>query len=58
MSKDQEKRIFRYHSLINIHEPHEMTYWKQKLNTPFRRVLEFIRHLAIVVLKRSHHSHS
>jgi hypothetical protein len=45
MSQEQKKRRFRYKSLLLMREPYEMTYWKQKLNTPYRKLIAFIKQL-------------
>jgi len=34
-----------YRSLLMMKEPYEMTYWKQKLNTPFNRAIAHIKQL-------------
>jgi hypothetical protein len=33
----------RYAALLLLKEPYEMTYWKNKLNTPLHRLIEFVK---------------
>ncbi|HKR03967.1 MAG TPA: hypothetical protein VJY62_04960 [Bacteroidia bacterium] len=57
MSKTEKKRWFRYKSLLNMREPYEMTYWKQKLNAPHKKLAAYIRHLIELTRKTvPHHS--
>ena len=51
MSETRKKRWERYRALLKLQEPYEMTYWKNKVNGPHRKFLNFVKHL-IHVAKR------
>ena len=45
MSKTRKKRRERYRALLRMAEPYEMTYWKNQLNAPHRKFLNFVKRL-------------
>lgn len=45
MSHEEKKRWFRYQALLKLREPYEMSYWKQKMNTPYKKLLVYIKQL-------------
>ena len=48
----EQKRWFRYHSLLNKFEPYEMTYWKRKLNAPHKKIAAYFRNLIAAISKQ------
>ena len=43
MTNQKKNFAMRYAALLLLKEPYEMTYWKDKLNTPLHRFIEAIK---------------
>jgi hypothetical protein len=43
MSNQKKNLASRYAALLLLKEPYEMTYWKNKLNTPLRRFIAAVK---------------
>jgi hypothetical protein len=43
MSDQKKNFASRYKALLLLNEPYEMTYWKNKLNSPFRRFIAAVK---------------
>jgi hypothetical protein len=43
MSNQKKNPASRYSVLLLLKEPYEMTYWKNKINSPFRRFIAAVK---------------